>query len=248
MTPKKAIVRKPTYTLLDGSSIPIIGKEFNKKENAFIYWYTSPGSEAFMNAGRAAVRAGYKPGNAVIYGYQLRQKLEISKAIDSILGQTKERMQELLYHIAFLSRDRMFFKITDFYRQVKKPVKNPYKIKLPDGTWEERTWEYDFEAIPFNEISEKNRMCIDNITYKGMDNKLFYILPDRDKAFETFLNCCKVLYGKDFLFKVMNGTFSDRTNDETNWRKAAEFLRENGESPVIAPRDGKAPKNAVEAL
>jgi hypothetical protein len=236
MTPKKAIVRKPTYTLSDGSPIPIIGKEFNKKENAFIYWYTSPGSEAFMNAGRAAVRAGYKPGNAVIYGYQLRQKLEISKTIDMILERTKERTKSLIYRIAFLCCDRMFFVITDFYRQVKKPVKNPYKIKLPDGTWEERTWKYDFEIIPLDEISEKNRMCIDGITYKGRDNKPFYILPDKDKAFETFLNCCKALYGKDFLFKVINGTFSESANDETDWKKAAEFLRGDEAMVIIAPQ------------
>jgi len=70
MTPKKNIVRKPTYALPDGSPIPSQGKEFTPKESRFIYWYTNPYSEAFLNSGRAAVRAGYKAGNAVIQGYQ----------------------------------------------------------------------------------------------------------------------------------------------------------------------------------
>ena len=77
MTPKKDIVRKPTRTLPDGSPIPSMGNEFTPRENAFIYWYTNPKTEAFMNSGRAAVRAGYKPGNAVIQGYQLKKKPEI---------------------------------------------------------------------------------------------------------------------------------------------------------------------------
>jgi len=238
MTPKKNIVRKKVSTLPDGSPIPSMGKEFNKKENAFIYWYCNRKSEAFMNAGRAAVRAGYKPENAVIYGYQIKRKQEISNKIDEVLGQTKEGMKELIYRITFMCIDRMFFDIKDFYRQVKKTVKNPYKIKLPDGTWEERTWEYSIEAIPLDEISERNRRCIDNITYKGKDNQLFYILPDRDKAADTFFQCAAIIFGKknktEFINDLLNGKLLVQgDSEETNWKKTAEFLRGDDIKPVI---------------
>jgi len=273
MTPKKDIIRKPTYTLPDGSPIPTMGKEFNKKENAFIYWYCNRKSEAFMNAGRAAVRAGYKPENAVIYGYQLTRKSKISKIIDEILGYNKDRLRELIYRIVFMSIDRMFFDIRDFYRQVKIPVKDPYKVKLPDGKWEKRTWRYAIEAIPLNEISERNRMCIDNIDYKGPKSTLVYKLPDRSKAADTFFQCAAIIFGKknktEYLNDLLSGrlsTSNDSGNDygtmkiivdgrsslhnkeKINWKKTAEFLRGDDIKPVIAPSNGKAPKNAIEAL
>ena len=164
MTPKKNIIRKPVYTLPDGSPIPKMGN-FNQKENAFIYWFTSPGSEAFMNAGRAAVRAGYKPENAVIYGYQLQKKPEIAKTIKEAMEYTKIDMKSKLFRIIYLSSDRMFFDILDFYRQVKKPLEKPYKKILPNGELQDVTWEWDYEIIPLEEISERNRMCMDGITH-----------------------------------------------------------------------------------
>jgi len=79
MTPKKDIVRKPVYTLDDGSPIPSMGDGFTAMESRFIFWYTFPKTEAYMNAGRAAVRAGYKGKSAVFQGYHLRQKPRIAK-------------------------------------------------------------------------------------------------------------------------------------------------------------------------
>jgi hypothetical protein len=225
MTPKKSIARRPVYTLDDGSPIPRMGKEFNKKENAFIYWYTNPGTEAFMNAGRAAVRAGYKPENAVIYGYQLKRKPEIAHRIDDILGRTKEGMRDLLYRIAFLCRDRMFFNIADFYRKCKRTVKIRGREVEVDS----------FEIIPLGEISEQNRMCIDGITYKGPHSLPFYILPNRDKAFKLFMKCYKILMPAE-------------DNGETDWKATAEIIRGDIRPPVIAPGHGKAPENVIDAL
>ena len=234
MTPKKHIVRKPTYTLPNGSPIPSMGKEFNKKESAFIFWYTNPKYESFMNAGRAAVRAGYKPENAVVYGYQLKRKLEISKKIDEILENTKEGMKGLIYRIAFICRDRMFFNIIDFYRQIKRPVK-PYKVKLSDGTWEERTWVYTFEAIPLDEISARNRMCIDGITYKGPNSDVFYKLPNRDKAADNFFKCIEILYGKS-RGKYLAMLFSSVTKTAETITKPLKLLVKAGTIYIIAKK------------
>ena len=74
-------------------------------------------------------------------------------------------------------------------------------------------------------------MCIDNIEYKGPQNIPLYKMADRDKAFKLFEKCCKIIYGNDFWFKVLNGTLS--ANDEdTDWKKTAGFLRESVKKPV----------------
>jgi hypothetical protein len=256
MTPKKDIVRKAVRTLPDGSPIPSMGKGFTPRENAFIYWYTNPETEAFMNSGRAAVRAGYKPGNAVVIGYQLKKNPDIAKAIDIILDRTKEGMRGMILRIAFLCRERMFWVITDFYRQIKKPLEKPYKYRKikngKPGPWKLKTWEYDFEIIPLDEIPERKRLCIDNITYKGPDGRPMYILPNRHKAEKTFFKCLEVLYGKteaQIYADTMNGRdFTESGYDDTHWKKTAEFLRGDDTRLIIAPGDGKAPENATGTL
>ena len=142
-----------------------------------------------------------------------------------MLGHAKEGMKSLIYRIAFLCRDRMFFDITDFYRQVKKPLKNPEKIKLPNGNYEDITWEYSFEAIPLDEISERNRMCIDGIDFRGPHSIPVYKLPDRGKAFWLFMKCYKILMPE------MNGA-------EINLKATAEIIRGAFDSHVIAPDEG----------
>jgi len=234
MTPKKDIVRKPTYTLPDGSPIPEMGK-FKPKENAFIYWYTNPKTEAFMNSGRAAVRAGYKASSAVLYGYKLKQKQEISEIIDELLGNTKEGMRALIYNIAFLCWDRFTYNTGDFYRPCKRIVKRR-GVELEVKS---------LEAIPLNEISKENRMCIDNIDIKTIrgKNETFYKLADRDKAIDTFFKCLEIITGKrksqlinqvdvfsieeeDITYKIIReGVKIAPTKEATHWRKAAEFLR-----------------------
>jgi len=239
MTPRKNIVRESTQTLPDGSPIPKLGK-FKSKENAFIYWYTNPKTEAFMNSGRAAVRAGYKASSAVWYGYQLKQRPEISKKIDEILGHTKEGLRIFIYKAAFLSRDRMFWNIKDFYRSCKRIVKI-------HGVEQEIN---SIEAIPLNKISEKNRMCIDAIKIKNICGKdePWYKLADRGKAEETFFKCFEIITGKkidqseeDTTYKIIHEDVEiTPIKEEIHWKKAAEFLRGDDSKPNI--NHGKAPE------
>jgi hypothetical protein len=232
MTPKKNIVRKPTDTLPDGKRITAysLGQGFTKKEAAFIIWYTHPGTEAFLNAGRAAVRAGYNPNNAVTQGYLLKRKPRIAKKIEELIIPVKWELQEIIWQIVFLCRDRMFFKVTDFYRDCKRTVKISGVEQEVDG----------FEAIPLDEISERNRMCIDGITIKTIFGKdeIWYILPDREKAIDTFMKCYKIL-------------IPETDGEETDWKATAEIIRGDVVKPIIAPhrrKHGKAPENAIEAL
>jgi hypothetical protein len=226
MTPKKDIVRQPVYTLPDGSPVPSMGTEFTPKESRFIYWYTCPEFIKASVPGRAAARAGYK-GNAVTQGYLLRQKPRIAGKIDSLLVPVREQLRDTLYRVIFLCRDRMFFDIMDFYRPCKRVVKR--------GGCETEVDSY--EAVPLNQLTWAQRMCIDAVDIRTINGKdeWWYKLADRDKAFDLFFKCYKlVMPEKDTL--------------EMDWKATAEMIREKGGSPVIAPRDGKPPKNAIEAL
>jgi len=205
MTPKKDIIRRPVYTFDDGSPVPSISDEFTARESRFIFWYTYPGSEAFMNSGRAAVRAGYKKNSAVLQGYQLRQKPRIAKEIDSLLKITKERLHDSILRIAYLSRDRMFFDIKDFYRSCKRIVKI-------HGVEQEIN---SIEAIPLNKISKRNRMCIDAVDIKTIcgKNEIWYKLPDREKAYKLFMKCYKIL-------------IPVTDDEEMDWKATAEIIRD----------------------
>jgi len=205
MTPKKDIVRKPVKTLPDGSRIPKLGK-FKPKENAFIYWYTNPKTEAFMNAGRAAVRAGYKANSAVWYGYKLKQKPRIAKKIEEFIFMAKEQLNKAIWRIAFLCKDRMFYDVTDFFRPCKRIVNKHGKEQEIDG----------YEVIPLNEISQRNRMCIDAVDIKTIcgKNEFWYKLPDRDKAFDLFMKCYKILT-------------PEKDTEETDLKTTAAIIREN---------------------
>jgi hypothetical protein len=184
MTPKKNIVRKPIRTLPDGSPLPCLGPGFTPKETAFIVWYTHPGTEAFLNAGRAAIRAGYKPDNAVAQGYLLRRKPRIAEKIESHLQPVADRLHETVWRIWDTSRIRTFWSITDFYRDV-------YHTEKPGIR-------HTIEAIPLDELEYKQRICIDGIEFRGPENWVSYKLPHRDKAFKQFLQCSMLLYPNQF--------------------------------------------------
>jgi hypothetical protein len=203
MTPKKDIIRRPVYTLDDGSPIPSMGKEFTMKESRFIFWYTYHGTEAFMNSGRAAARAGYK-GNTVMQGYLLRQKSRIAEKINSLLIPVKEQLREAIWRITFLCADRMFFDVSDFYRPCKRIIRIRGKETEIDS----------LEIVPLDGLTWKQRMCIDGILYRGPQDIPIYQLPNREKAYKTFMQCYKIL-------------MPEKDSGETDWKKTAEIIRGN---------------------
>jgi hypothetical protein len=195
MTPKKNIVRRPTDTLPDGTLLEVssFGPGFTPKEARFIAWYTHPGSEAFLNAGRAAIRAGYKQANAVTQGYLLKQKPRMAEAIKTALPSVEKNLMETIWRVWSLARIRMFWRIDYFYRTF--PCKQKISIGK-DQTAEIDSW--DFEVIPLNEMSWPQRLCIDSIDYKGPEGKISYILPNRDKELKLFTECSVLLFPELF--------------------------------------------------
>ncbi|GHV64182.1 hypothetical protein AGMMS49587_16040 [Spirochaetia bacterium] len=226
MTPKKNIVRKLTDTLPDGTLLDVSAfrPDFTPKEARFIAWYTHPGSEAFLNAGRAAIRAGYKQTNAVMQGYLLKQKPRIAEVIKNILPSVEDNLTSIVWRIWNLARIRMFYDIADFYRTF------PYKQIIKIGkrqTVEFDTW--DFEIIPLGELSWKKRMCIDGINYIGPQAKTVYILPNRDKEFKIYMECSALLFPdmfeRDPFLRAMAAAFKAKIKRRKGIKGTAAYLR-----------------------
>ena len=217
MTPKKDIVRKPARETPSGLPIPKMGAGLTKRENAFIYWYSEMNADSFLNAGRAAIRAGYKPNTAVIQGCQLRQKPHIAKILNDVIPDVKAQLEGIVYRIAYLCCDRMFWDIADYFRDCKRTVKD---------RWGEREIK-SFEAIPLDEIPERKRLCIDQVTIKTIAGKdeWWYILADRRKAFELFFRCYKMIIP------------DDNTGDAA-YKEMAEIIR--GGNPALPEKTKKA--------
>jgi hypothetical protein len=55
-------------------------------------------------------------------------------------------------------------------------------------------------------------MCIDGILYRGPQDIPIYQLPNREKAYKTFMQCYKIL-------------MSEKDGGETDWKKTAEIIR-----------------------
>jgi hypothetical protein len=108
---------------------------------------------------------------------------------------------------------------------------------------------------PLSEISVRNRMCIDNIDFKGSQNIPVYKLSDREKNAELFFKCAEIILGKSLgkskaaiIANVLSGNWDVSHDRDLDWKKTAEIIRENNRPPVIAPGHGKALENVIDAL
>jgi hypothetical protein len=223
MTPKKNIVRRPAYALPDGKTITA-WDGFSLKETAFIHWYTNPGTEAFMNSGRAAARAGYK-GNTVVQGYLLKRKPRIAEIIDSLLISTGDQLLDIFWQVANVCGIRMFFNVADFYRKGKMTVTFRGKEKEID------IW----EVVPLSELTWAQLMCIDGIDFKGPHGIPVYKLPNREKAFKLFMKC----------YEIIN---PEKNKAEQDIEATYEIIRERKETPPPVPVYQKAQLKAMAAF
>jgi hypothetical protein len=57
-------------------------------------------------------------------------------------------------------------------------------------------------------------MCIDGVEYWGPHSIPIYKLPNREKAYKTFMRCYKIL-------------MPEKDGGEMNWKETAEIIRGN---------------------
>jgi hypothetical protein len=160
-------------------------------------------------------------------GYLLRQKPRIAEMITANLEVSKIELRDAANRVMHILQIRMFFDVSDFFRPCKRIVKShgcEMEVK-------------SYEAVPLSELSWEQRMCIDQVTIKTINGKdeWWYKLPNRDKTIDLFL-------------KYYKRMFPERDNSEPDYKETAEIIREQGGLPVIAPMDGKPPKDPIEAM
>jgi hypothetical protein len=85
---RKTKTPPPLNTLDDGSVVDVsdIDESLTERAKRFVFFYTFPGTDGYMNKTRAAVRAGYAKKNAVSSGYKLCKSPVIKKEIERLSG------------------------------------------------------------------------------------------------------------------------------------------------------------------
>jgi hypothetical protein len=78
----------------------------------------------------------------------------------------------------------MFFNIADFYRPCKRIIRVRGKETETDSP----------EIVPFDELTWKQRMCIDGILYRGPQDIPIYQLPNREKAHKSSPDLMRRVY------------------------------------------------------
>ncbi|EFW38301.1 hypothetical protein [Treponema phagedenis] len=146
--------------------------KLTEKEKRFVFWYTYPGSDAFMVQARAADLAGYKSPTSE--GYRLRKKDTVAKAIRYVLDTNiKKDLDEEYYKILELKKRRIHYDLADYVKKEQKTIITKEGI--------EKIIEIE-ELKDLQDLTPQQRQVIDGLDLKGGNNTWVYIFADRDKA------------------------------------------------------------------
>ncbi|GHU22205.1 hypothetical protein FACS1894172_15200 [Spirochaetia bacterium] len=139
------------------------------KEVRFIFWYTYPGSDAFMNNTKAALKAGYKALSATDIGSKMVKILK--KPIQVALNnRSKANLETEYYKILEMKKRRVHFDIGDFVIEHNQ-----------------------FKDIA--ELTPEQRELVDGIDYKGKDGIPALILPNREREMRDIIEMYQKITG-----------------------------------------------------
>lgn len=161
--------------ILKTENFDVGGIKLTEKEKLFVFWYTYPNVDSFMNQTKAAEKAGYK--KACFQGYRLRGKEHVAKAIKYVLDtKLKKDLEEEYFKIIEIKKARIHFDIADY-------------VKINDDGIEE------FKNL--KDLTETQRMAIDSIDYKGMEGIKTYNFANRDVAMADIIKLYKEMQQKE---------------------------------------------------
>jgi hypothetical protein len=101
-----------------------ISDTLTERARRFVFWYCFPGSEAFWNKKRAAIRAGYAIRNAAVSGYKLCKNPDVINEVERLSKTFSSETVDSLYrkYIATLEQ-RAFYDPADFVKgKAFKPI------------------------------------------------------------------------------------------------------------------------------
>lgn len=203
--PKGQVNTLPDGSILDLATLPIGDIKLTDKESRFVFWYTYPGSDAFMNQTRAAIMAGYKQKLAYNQGYKLKNKENIGAAIKRIMdAKVKADLEEEYYKIIELKKRRAHFDIGEFVAQREKvvPLNKDKSITILVE-----------DLKDLKDLTPEQRQIIDGIDYKGPQAVKVYLFADRERAMTDLIN----------LYQKLNGPIDENAYD---FEATAEIIKE----------------------
>jgi hypothetical protein len=186
--PKGQVNTLPDGSIIDFSTLGVDDLKLTDREKRFVFWYCYPGTDAFQNQTRAAVRAGYKKDKAYMIGFQVKNKPNIVTAIKRVLdSKLKADLEEEFHKIIEIKKRRVHFDLADYVYKHEKDIpidKEGHTISVIVE---------DLKDLA--DLAPELRMAIDGIDYKGPQAVKTYIMADREKAMNDLLNLYHKLHG-----------------------------------------------------
>lgn len=154
--------------IFDIKGFGIENAKLTLRERSFIFWYCTPGQDAFQSQKYAAQKAGVKK-QADVVGYMLRRNAKVKPIIDKILNEKVRVDAEELYQKSLEARRvRAFFNVADFYDRHGEPKEiselTPVQLQAIDGI--------DFKGVKADKTvfqfadREKSLQAIETLFYK----------------------------------------------------------------------------------
>ena len=160
----------PDGSIIDRETLGIPADEkLTGKEVRFIFWYTYPGSDAFMHKTKAALRAGYAEKHAGIYGQNLVKKLykTIKDALDT---RVKADLETEYHRILEMKKRRVHYNVSDFVDS-----------------------ENNFKSI--HDLTPEQCELVDGVDLKGKDAVPALILPNREREMNSLIQMYEKITG-----------------------------------------------------
>ncbi|MDR1216643.1 MAG: terminase small subunit [Treponema sp.] len=188
----------PDGSILDLDTLPIGDVKLTEREKRFVFWYTYPGSDAFQNQTKSAVKAGYSQKTAVVQGCQVRTKGTVANAVKKIMDtKVKADLEEEYHKIIEMKKRRVHFDIADYVEKKKRTVlvgkgNNEHEVTLESE---------DFKDILT--LTPEQRQAIDGIEYQGTQAMRVVIFANREKAMNDLIA----------LYQKVNGPVDENAYD-----------------------------------
>jgi hypothetical protein len=173
--PASTALTLPDGTIIDLSTYDWEGERLTEAQKLFIIWFSTPGTEYYHKAMKAARKAGYTPKTANAVACKMRNDPKIKKFIDKIENTIgKANLVDAAQRWLQEKITRADYDIKDFYETTDYEDKNgvPHKKLM---------------LKPLEELTPEQRLCIDGVDVKGMSGTMVYSLPDREKIRDSLI-------------------------------------------------------------
>lgn len=171
---------KPSNTFPDGTLIDLDsydwpeGERLSKKEKLYIVWYTFPGSEAYLDPTKAAMKAGYNINSAYRAKWNLERNPKIKALVEKITDSCiKTSIKEAAQKLIQEKIRRATYSIDDFYQE-KEIFNDDNEPRVITA------------MKPIDELTPEQKKLVENVefTNTGIPS---YKLPNKEKEINEIL-------------------------------------------------------------